>query len=71
MADQIPVNLIPYTTIFSPNREIGKKNTKIGKNDIITFIIVPIYINMHWKKKRKAWKWSPEKKKHMENHRHK
>lgn len=52
MTDQIPVNLIPYTTIFSPNREIGKKNTKIGKNDIITFIIVPIYINMHWKKKK-------------------
>lgn len=28
MADQIPVNLIPYTTIFSPNREIGKKKHK-------------------------------------------
>lgn len=35
-----------------PKQRNRKKKHKDRENDIITFIIVPIYINMHWKKKK-------------------
>ena len=75
MAKQTGVNPIPCNTIFSPNKEIGKKKPhKDGENAIITFTIVSIYINMHCKKRGKLHRLgmvrAPEKKMHIKNHRH-